>query len=35
VIKYVNSLPPQRLMYSVNYQLQLNTIDEKKMNVEN
>tara|TARA_A100001015_G_scaffold321193_1_gene450694 strand:- start:2750 stop:3943 length:1194 start_codon:yes stop_codon:yes gene_type:complete len=35
VIKYVNTLPPQRLMYSINYQLQLNNIDEKKMNLEN
>jgi hypothetical protein len=31
VINYVNNLPPQRLMYSVNYQLQLNKIDEKRI----
>ena len=32
VIEYVNSLPPQRLMYSINHQLKLNIVDEKIAN---
>ena len=30
VINYVNNLPPQRLMYSINHQLKLNKIDNIK-----
>ena len=30
VINYINNLPPQRLMYSINHQIKLNKIDEKK-----
>lgn len=32
VIEYVNNLPPQRLMYSINHQLKLNIVDEKIAN---
>ena len=32
VIDYVNSLPPQRLMYAVNYIYKQNALDTKKWN---
>lgn len=35
VINYVNSLPPQRLMYSVNYKLKQNTIEEHLLTIQN
>lgn len=35
VINYVNNLPPQRLMYSVNYKLKQNIVEEHALNVEN
>ena len=34
VIDYVNTLPPQRLMYSVNYKLKQNVVDEHILNVQ-
>ena len=35
VIDYVNNLPPQKLMYSINYKLKQNIIEEHNLKVEN